>query len=402
MRFAPKLRVLVLSGSQRHKLFAQIPAHDLVITSYALLRRDIEQHRDYAFDTAVLDEAQHIKNRSTQNAKAVKAIPTDHRLVLTGTPLENSVLDLWSLFDFLMPGYLGSSDDFQDRYEIPISKERDKGAMARLGKRIRPFLLRRLKKDVLQELPAKLEHISYCDLTPAQSKVYAQVLAATRKQVDTAVEANGLAKSRMVILTALLRLRQICCDLRLLDADKDNNAAPDTESASDDSGKLQLFGELLDQSLDGGHRLLVFSQFTRMLGLLKEELKQREVEFCYLDGSTQDRAGEVAKFQSPSGPPVFLISLKAGGVGLNLTQADTVVHFDPWWNPAVEDQATDRAHRFGQSRVVSSYKLITRGTVEEKIVSLQQRKREIIASTLTGEEAFAETLSWDEIRELLD
>ena len=401
-RFAPKLRVLVLSGSQRHKLFAQIPAHDLVITSYALLRRDIEQHRDHAFDTAVLDEAQHIKNRSTQNAKAVKAIPADHRLVLTGTPLENSVLDLWSLFDFLMPGYLGSSDDFQDRYEIPISKERDKGAIARLGKRIRPFLLRRLKKDVLQELPAKLEHVSYCDLTPAQSKVYAQVLAATRKQVDTAVEANGLAKSRMVILTALLRLRQICCDLRLLDADKDNNAAPDTESASDDSGKLQLFGELLDQSLDGGHRLLVFSQFTRMLGLLKEELKRREVEFCYLDGSTQDRAGEVAKFQSPSGPPVFLISLKAGGVGLNLTQADTVVHFDPWWNPAVEDQATDRAHRFGQSRVVSSYKLITRGTVEEKIVSLQQRKREIIASTLTGEEAFAETLSWDEIRELLD
>ena len=401
-RFAPKLRVLVLSGPQRHKLFAQIPTHDLVITSYALLRRDIEQHRDHAFDTAVLDEAQHIKNRSTQNAKAVKAIPADHRLVLTGTPLENSVLDLWSLFDFLMPGYLGSSDDFQDRYEIPISKERDKGAMARLGKRIRPFLLRRLKKDVLQELPAKLEHVSYCDLTPAQSKVYAQVLAATRKQVDTAVEANGLAKSRMVILTALLRLRQICCDLRLLDADKDNNAAPDTESASDDSGKLQLFGELLDQSLDGGHRLLVFSQFTRMLGLLKEELKRREVEFCYLDGSTQDRAGEVEKFQSPSGPPVFLISLKAGGVGLNLTQADTVVHFDPWWNPAVEDQATDRAHRFGQSRVVSSYKLITRGTVEEKIVSLQQRKREIIASTLTGEEAFAETLSWDEIRELLD
>lgn len=206
----------------------------------------------------------------------------------------------------------------------------------------------------------------------------------------------------MVILTALLRLRQICCDLRLLDTEEANAAAAETESSPDDSGKLQLFGELLDQSLDGGHRLLVFSQFTRMLGLLKEELKQREVEFCYLDGSTQDRAGEVAKFQSPSGPPVFLISLKAGGVGLNLTQADTVVHFDPWWNPAVEDQATDRAHRFGQSRVVSSYKLITRGTVEEKIVSLQQRKREIIASTLTGEEAFAETLSWDEIRELLD
>lgn len=398
-RFAPGLRVLVISGPQRQKLFARIPEHDLVVTSYALLRRDIEHYRDHAFDTAVLDEAQHIKNRSTQNAKAVKAIPAEHRLVLTGTPLENSVLDLWSLFDFLMPGYLGSSDDFRDRYEIPITKDRDNGSMARLGKRIRPFLLRRLKKDVLQELPAKLEHLSYCDLTPAQSTVYAQVLAATRKQVDSAVEANGLAKSRMILLTALLRLRQICCDLRLLDNDA---AATGPESSPDDSGKLQLFGELLDQSLDGGHRLLVFSQFTRMLGLLKDELKRREVEFCYLDGSTQDRAGEVARFQSPSGPPVFLISLKAGGVGLNLTQADTVVHFDPWWNPAVEDQATDRAHRFGQSRVVSSYKLITRGTVEEKIVSLQQRKREIIASTLTGEEAFAETLSWDEIRELLD
>ena len=410
-RFAPKLRVLVLSGPQRHKLFAQIPSHDLVITSYALLRRDIEQHRAHSFDTAVLDEAQHIKNRSTQNAKAVKAIPAEHRLVLTGTPLENSVLDLWSLFDFLMPGYLGASDDFRERYEVPITQQRDTGAMARLGKRIRPFLLRRLKKDVLQDLPAKLEHVSYCDLTPTQSTVYAQVLAATRKQVDSAVEANGLAKSRMVILTALLRLRQICCDLRLLEADG-ARAADESEGAStapagastppEDSGKLQLFGELLDQSLDGGHRLLVFSQFTRMLGLLKEEMKRREVEFCYLDGSIVDRAGEVARFQSPSGPPVFLISLKAGGVGLNLTQADTVVHFDPWWNPAVEDQATDRAHRIGQSRVVSSYKLITRGTVEEKIVTLQQRKREIIASTLTDEEAFTESLSWDEIRELLD
>jgi superfamily II DNA or RNA helicase len=407
-RFAPGLAVLVISGPQRHKLFARIPEHDLVITSYALLRRDIEHHRAHAFDTAVLDEAQHIKNRSTQNAKAVKAIPAEHRLVLTGTPLENSVLDLWSLFDFLMPGYLGAADDFRERYEVPITQQRDKDSMARLGKRIRPFLLRRLKKDVLQDLPPKLEHVSYCDLTPAQSTVYAQVLAATRQQVDSAVEANGLAKSRMVILTALLRLRQICCDLRLLEADgakaadgADADAVAAASPSPDDSGKLQLFGELLDQSLDGGHRLLVFSQFTRMLGLLKDELKRREVEFCYLDGSTADRAGEVARFQSVSGPPVFLISLKAGGVGLNLTQADTVVHFDPWWNPAVEDQATDRAHRIGQSRVVSSYKLITRGTVEEKIVTLQQRKREIIASTLTGEEAFTETLSWDEIRELL-
>jgi SNF2 family DNA or RNA helicase len=267
--------------------------------------------------------------------------------------------------------------------------------MARLGKRIRPFLLRRLKKDVLQELPAKLEHVSYCDLTPAQSKVYAQVLAATRKQVDSAVEANGLAKSRMIILTALLRLRQICCDLRLLESDE-TRAADESEGAAtgpagasaspDDSGKLQLFGELLDQSLDGGHRLLVFSQFTRMLGLLKDELKRREVEFCYLDGSTQDRAGEVAKFQSPSGPPVFLISLKAGGVGLNLTQADTVVHFDPWWNPAVEDQATDRAHRIGQTKVVTAYRFVARGTIEEKILELSAKKRELVENVLGQEQ----------------
>jgi superfamily II DNA or RNA helicase len=397
-RFTPGLRVLVLSGPQRHREFGKIPGHDLVLTSYALIRRDSDHYREHRFDTVVLDEAQHIKNRDTQNAKAVKSIRADHRLVLSGTPLENSVLDLWSLFDFLMPGYLGSADDFRDRYEVPITKERDKASMARLGKRIRPFLLRRLKRDVVKELPAKLEQVSYCDLTPSQAEVYAQVLAATRRQVDDAVGAQGLAKSRMVILTALLRLRQVCCDLRLLEA---KDAESPSKKSPEESGKFQMFGELLDEILDGGHRVLVFSQFTRMLGLLREELERREVSYCYLDGSTQDRAGEVRKFQEDSGPPVFLISLKAGGVGLNLTGADTVVHFDPWWNPAVEDQATDRAHRIGQTRVVSSYKLITRGTVEEKILTLQQRKRDIIGATLTGEEAFTESLSWEEIRELL-
>jgi SNF2 family DNA or RNA helicase len=395
-RFTPSLRVLVLSGPQRRKDFPRITDHDLVLTSYALVRRDADEYRGHAFDTVILDEAQHIKNRDTRNAKAVKSIRSDHRLILSGTPLENSVLDLWSLFDFLMPGYLGSADDFRDRYEIPITKERDKASMARLGRRIRPFLLRRLKRDVAPELPARLEHVSYCELTPAQAGVYAQVLSATRKQVDDAVGAQGLAKSRMVVLTALLRLRQVCCDLRLLES---KEAPP--EKDPEESGKFQLFGELLDEILDGGHRVLVFSQFTRMLALLREELDRREVGHCYLDGSTVDRAGEVRRFQEPSGPPVFLISLKAGGVGLNLTGADTVVHFDPWWNPAVEDQATDRAHRIGQTRVVTSYKLITRGTVEEKILALQRKKRDVIASTLTGEEAFTEALSWEEIRDLL-
>lgn len=397
-RFTPELRVLILSGPQRHLSMAKILTHDLVITSYALIRRDLPLYLDYSFDTLILDEAQHIKNRETQNAKAVKTLRANHRIVLTGTPVENSVLDLWSLFDFLMPSYLGSSDDFKDRYEIPITKDRDKSALARLAKRIRPFLLRRLKKDVAKELPAKLEHVSYCDLTSAQAAVYSQVLAATRRQVDDAVTAHGLAKSRMVILTALLRLRQVCCDLRLLE---DKDTKPASSKKNEESGKFELFGELLDEILDGGHRVLVFSQFTRMLSLISDELHRREVLYCYLDGSTQDRAGEVNRFQNESGPPVFLISLKAGGVGLNLTGADTVIHFDPWWNPAVEDQATDRAHRIGQKRVVTSYKLITRGTVEEKILQLQQRKREVIASTLTGEEALANSLTWDEIQDLL-
>ena len=397
VKFTPKLRVLALNGPDRHALFDRIPGSDLVITSYALIRRDAERYRELDFDTVVLDEAQHIKNRQTQNAVAVKSIRAAHRLVVTGTPLENSVLDLWSLYDFLMPGYLGTAQDFRERYEMPITKERDATCIARLGKRVKPFLLRRLKRDVAKDLPAKLEQIAWCDLTQEQAAVYQQLLAHTRKEVMAAVGEQGLAKSRMLVLTALLRLRQVCCDLRLL-AKKDDAEA---KGPADPSGKLQLFGELLDEIVDGGHRVLVFSQFTSMLALLREELAARGLDHCYLDGSTKDRGAVVERFQSDEKVPVFLISLKAGGVGLNLTGADTVVHFDPWWNPAVEDQATDRAHRIGQTRVVTNYKLITRGTVEEKILNLQRKKREVIAATLTGEEAFTESLSWDEIQELL-
>lgn len=398
-KFTPELRVLVLNGPDRHKEFARIPESDLVITSYALIRRDAERYRELEFDTVVLDEAQHIKNRQTQNAQAVKAIRAQHRLVLTGTPLENSVLDLWSIFDFLMPGYLGTTQDFRERYEVPIAKEKDAATIARLAKRVRPFLLRRLKRDVVKELPAKLEQISFCDLTDEQAGVYQQLLAHTRKEVLEAVGEQGLAKSRMLVLTALLRLRQVCCDLRLLQKREDTAETP--PKADKASGKVQLFGELLDEIVDGGHRVLVFSQFTSMLALLREELEARELTHCYLDGSTNNRGEVVQRFQSDATIPVFLISLKAGGVGLNLTGADTVIHFDPWWNPAVEDQATDRAHRIGQTRVVTSYKLITRGTVEEKILTLQRKKRELIEATLTGEEAFTEKLNWDEIQELL-
>jgi superfamily II DNA or RNA helicase len=392
-RFAPELKMLALHGAERRGLFDSIAEYDVVVTSYALIRRDAELYRSMEFDTVILDEAQHIKNRQTQNARAVKAVKSLHRLVLTGTPLENSVLDLWSIFDFLMPRYLGSAEDFRERYEVPITKGRDVEAQNRLARRLRPFLLRRLKRDVAADLPERLEQVAYCELTSSQREVYRQVMEATRKEVLDAVGQQGEARSRMVALSALLRLRQTCCDLRLLRLE---GVDPSTAS-----GKLDLFEELLEEVLDGGHRVLVFSQFVSMLALLEERLKEEGIDYCYLDGSTKDRAAVVGRFQRDGSVPVFLISLKAGGVGLNLTGADTVIHFDPWWNPAVEDQATDRAHRIGQARVVTSYKLITRDTVEEKILALQNRKRDMIKATLGGEEEFTASLTWEEIQDLL-
>ncbi|MBM3840439.1 MAG: helicase [Verrucomicrobia bacterium] len=392
-RFTPRLKALALHGPDRRELFLQIPKVNLAVTSYALIRRDAELYRDLEFDTVILDEAQHIKNRQTQNAQAVKAVKCAHRLVLTGTPLENSALDLWSIFDFLMPGYLGSASDFKERYEMPITRDRSESVQTRLARRVRPFILRRLKREVASDLPEKIEQVTFCELTDDQQAVYQQVLAASRREVLEAVQTHGAQKSRMVVLTALLRLRQICCDLRLLKLENVN--------AEKASGKLDLFQELLDEAIDGGHRVLVFSQFTSMLALIRERLAAAAMEFCYLDGATLNRAEVVGKFQSNPAIPVFLISLKAGGVGLNLTGADTVVHFDPWWNPAVEEQATDRAHRIGQTRVVTSYKLIARGTVEEKILNLQQRKRETLLTILADEESFTGALTWDELQELL-
>lgn len=391
--FTPRLRVIALHGPDRHESFSKIPMADLVVTSYALIRRDADLYRELEFDTVVLDEAQHIKNRQTQNAQAVKAIRSAHRLVLTGTPLENSVLDLWSIFDFLMPGYLGSAGDFRERYEIPITKNKSSVEQGRLARRVRPFILRRLKREVARELPEKIEQVIFCELTTEQQTVYRQVLDASRREVLNATDAQGAGKSRMIMLSALLRLRQICCDLRLLKLEK-----IDTQLAS---AKLDVFQELLEEIIDGGHRVLVFSQFVTMLALIRERLTAAEIEYSYLDGSTLDRAEVVARFQTKSSIPVFLISLKAGGLGLNLTGADTVIHFDPWWNPAVESQATDRAHRIGQTRVVTSYKLIARGTVEEKILNLQNRKRETLQSVFSDEEGLANAVTWEEMQELL-
>ena len=386
--FLPDLPVLVLDGPDREKRFADVVTSRLVITSYALLRRDIEHYKRMAFSAVVLDEAQHIKNPDSQNARAACALQAQSRFILTGTPLENSLRDLWSLFEFLLPGYLGSRRDFKDRYETPLLNGERGAPWNRLARRLRPFLMRRRKQEILSELPDKIEQVVEIELSPEQKSAYTELQVAARAQIDQLRQQSSGA-ARMRVLTALLRLRQACCDLRLLR--KEGVAS---------SAKLNALLELLQEAIDSGHRALVFSQFTAMLDIIAEALEHAGVSFCRLDGSTRDRQVVVERFQSDESIPVFLISLKAGGVGLNLTAADTVIHFDPWWNPAVEAQATDRAHRIGQRRVVTSIKLIARDTVEERVVRMQEKKRELLEGTVDAETAL-EQLSAENLRELV-
>ena len=383
-RFVSGLNVLAIHGSGREDLFGKISSSDIVVTSYALLRRDIGKYKGCRFSSVVLDEAQHIKNPDSQNAKAACALQADARFILTGTPLENSLRDLWSLFDFLLPGYLGSRKDFQERYEKPLIEGERGPLWDRLNRRVRPWMLRRKKSDLLPELPDKIEQVVEVELTPAQKAVYTQLQIAARAEVDAMKESGGAA--RMRVLTALLRLRQACCDLRLL-----GNEAPGA------SAKLDALLELVGEAVDGGHRVLVFSQFTAMLDLIGPALDDSGFAWCRLDGSTKDRAAVVEKFQSDPAIPVFLISLKAGGTGLNLTAADTVIHFDPWWNPAVEAQATDRAHRIGQTNVVTSIKLIARDTVEHKVIAMQEKKRALISGLLDAETPALTSADWAEL-----
>jgi SNF2 family DNA or RNA helicase len=386
--------VLDLTGADRQPKLARAGDHDLLVTSYAILRRDAEFYRAMEFSLVVLDEAQHIKNRASQNAQAAKALRARHRLVLTGTPLENSVFDLWSLFDFLLPGYLGNAAEFRERYETPLVLGPEPKIMARLRQRVRPFFLRRTKEEVLTELPPRLEHLALCELTAEQREVYRAVLAQGRREVFEHAGKSGAGRDRIAILTTLLRLRQVCCHLDLLPRGDEKRAWKEP------SAKLERTFELVDEAIDGGHRVLIFSQFVRALHLLRDEAKRREIPFAYLDGQTAERQAEVDRFQRDAGIPLFFISLKAGGTGLNLTGADTVIHFDPWWNPAVEEQATARAHRLGQSRRVQAYKLIAAGTVEEKIQALQARKRELFRASL-ADDAFVANLTGDELEELL-
>ena len=390
-RFSPTLTVALWHGADRHENAAEVQKAEVVITSYALLRRDEEFLSKLDLTYAILDEAQHIKNPMSATAAAAKKLRARRRLALTGTPIENRLSEIWSIFDYVSPGLLGSLDKFEQRFSRPIEAGDYKTAQ-RLRSTIHPFILRRTKAEVAKDLPEKIETDQICDLTGDQRTIYQQVAREVRAQVLGEVERVGLAKSQIQILAGLTRLRQAACDPRLLGLPRD--------FSDEDSGKLVALRELVQEAVEGGHKVLVFSQFVMMLKIIEKAMKEDGVPYEYLDGSTKDRADHVDRFQNDPTVPVFLISLKAGGTGLNLTAADTVIHFDPWWNPAVEQQATDRAHRIGQTKVVTAYRLVAANTIEEKIQQLKGKKRELVASVLSEDTGGAKKLTKSDIEEL--
>ncbi len=386
-RFTPQLSVFVHHGNRRLQSEKEFAGHDLVITSYGTLTRDKKIFGKVEFACAIADEAQHIKNRHSQNASALRTLRAKTRFVLTGTPLENTFDDLRSLFAFLMPGFL-------DIMPAGVRGEERAWHDERLRQRTAPYILRRTKLTVAPELPEKIEQILWCEPSEPQAALYREYQEKSeREMIDLAAGGATEGRIRMATLTQLLRLRQICCDPRLVSPD----------SPAEHSAKLGALRELLAEAIDDGHRVLVFSQFTSLLALLRPELDEQDIEHCYLDGSmsAKQRQSEVDRFQNSSDIPLFLLSLKAGGTGLNLTGADIVVHLDPWWNPAVEAQATDRAHRIGQVRTVTSYKLICSGTVEEKVLALQDEKRALLAGVFEASDASSAKLSLTDLRSLL-
>ena len=406
-KFTPWQKTLVVSGPDRADSFARIPDYDLVITSYALLQRDLEDaYLGRTFGVVVLDEAQHIKNRQTRNARAAKQLESVQKLVLTGTPVENSVADVWSIFDFLMPNYLGPYDVFKATTQEVIEGGGQAGLLEqeKLRRKLHPFILRRLKQTVAKDLPDKIIKVAYCPMTTEQQQWYNKLLADAKSRIGDMVKQKGFAKSRMEILALLMKLRQVASDLELLKEyrEKHGARAPGKDAEHALSGKLDVFFELLDEAIDGGHRVLVFSQFVSMLSILRRELEARGIKYCYLDGETKDRLGACRTFNTDESIPVFLISLHAGGTGLTLTGADMVVHFDPWWNPAVEAQATDRAHRIGQKRTVYVVKMIAEHSVEERVLALQQKKQLVIDATVgTTDEAAVQKLTYDDIKSIV-
>jgi superfamily II DNA or RNA helicase len=390
-RFAPSLKVLLLQGKERMELFDQIDNYDIVLTTYALLPRDEEKLREHEYHLVILDESHYIKNTRSKAAQTAGSLNARHRLCLSGTPLENHLGELWSQFHFLLPGLLGDEKAFNTQFRHPIERQDDPVRRTLLNRRIKPFLLRRTKENVAKELPEKTEMVRRVELSGPQRDLYETVRLAMDKKVREEIDRKGVARSQIVILEALLKLRQVCCDPRLVKsmAGKKNTAAI--------SAKLVDLMQMLEDLLQEGRKILVFSQFTSMLALIEEELEARNIRYALLTGETRDRSAQVAAFQQGA-VPIFLISLKAGGVGLNLTAADTVIHYDPWWNPAAENQATDRAWRIGQDKPVFVYKLIAKGTLEEKIQLLQQKKSELANSILAEGESHKLALTQEDLQ----
>lgn len=391
-RFIPDAAALIIDGTRedRESAIKNISNYEFVITSYPAIRRDIQLYSGTEFAFCFIDEAQHIKNPRTMSAKSVKKISAKNKFALTGTPIENSLTELWSIFDFVMRGYLYGLTEFRQRYDTPVTKEEDKAATADFKARIRPFILRRMKKDVLKELPEKIENTMYADLTPYQKQMYVSYLATAKNETLAALSEGGSGKIR--ILSLLMRLRQICCHPSLFD-----------EGYRHDSGKLEMLIELTQSAVESGHRLLIFSQFTSMLAIIREKLDETGIKSFYLDGKTPpyERA-EIADRFNGGERDVFLISLKAGGTGLNLIGADMVIHYDPWWNPAAVEQASDRAYRIGQTKAVQIIKLAARGTIEEKILKLQEKKRLLADDIIrVNSETFSD-LTDDEIVSLFE
>ena len=390
-KFAPDLKILVYSGTQRNKDPWKFRGYDVVLTSYGIVRMDIEQLSQFYFNYVILDESQAIKNPSSNIATAVNKLKSKRRLILTGTPVENGTMDLWSQMNFVNPGLLGNQLIFKKQFLQPIEKQHDREKAARLHAMIKPFILRRLKSQVAKDLPEKITNVKYSDMTAEQEKVYEEVKSYYREKIIGELAGTGRGSQQFTLLRGLTQLRQIANHPKLV-----------REDYTGESGKLEDITYMLQETISENHKVLVFSQFVRHLSIVREFLDSEKIPYAYLDGATRDRQAQVEKFQTQDDCKVFLISLKAGGVGLNLTKAEYVFLLDPWWNPAVEAQAIDRAHRIGQENKVIIYKFISRGSVEEKIMALQDRKLALAGELISNEESFMKSLDNDDIRALLD
>ena len=390
-KFTPHLKIFNYTGTHREKNVEQFNGYDLVLTSYGTARIDVEHLRNYFFNYVILDESQAIKNPDSIIAKAVKELKCQHKLILSGTPVENSTLDLWSQMNFANPGLLGDQAFFRNQFLNPIEKQQDEAKLKRLYSMIKPFVLRRHKRQVATELPEKIEHVKYCEMTEQQEQEYEKVKSQYRNLILDSIDEKGVSGSQFLLLQGLTRLRQIANHPKMADAEYKG-----------DSGKMQDVTHMLRSALTENHKILIFSQFVKHLAILKEFLLKEHLEYAYLDGSTKERQGQVELFQNNDDVRIFLISLKAGGVGLNLTAADYVFLLDPWWNPAVEAQAIDRAYRIGQKNKVFTYKFITKNTVEEKILNLQKNKQKLASELITTEESFVKNLSKEDIQSIFE